>query len=58
MGMVLPATAEHLGYENAKNKKQLKVLQPNETLEFYIEAGYISKTDAEVVKEKIESLNC
>lgn len=58
MGMVLPATAEHIGYENAKNNGQLKVLAPNETLEFYMEAGYINKTDADTVKEKINSINC
>ncbi|MBQ6999032.1 MAG: DUF4432 family protein [Clostridia bacterium] len=58
MGMVLPATAEHIGYENAKNNGQLKVLAPNETLEFYMEAGYINKTDADKVKEKINSINC
>ncbi len=58
MGMVLPATAEHIGYENAKNNNQLKVLEANETLEFYIEAGYINKTDADVVKSKIDLINC
>jgi len=57
MGMVLPATAEHLGYENAKNKGQLKVLDSNETLEFYVEAGYIGKEEAEKVKEKICAIN-
>ena len=58
MGMVLPATAEHIGYENAKNNGQLKVLDANETLEFYMEAGYINKTDADTVKEKIKSMDC
>lgn len=58
MGMVLPATAEHIGYENAKNNGQLKVLAPNETLEFYMEAGYICKADADKVKEKIKSMDC
>ncbi len=57
MGMVLPATAEHLGYDNAKNNGQLKVLDANETLEFYMEAGYICKSDAEKVKEKIKLIN-
>ena len=32
MGMVLPCTAEHLGYTHAKNNGQIKILPPNETL--------------------------
>ena len=56
MGMVLPATAEHIGYENAKNNGQLKVLKANETLEFYIEAGYLEHEEAEKMKEKIEKI--
>lgn len=56
MGMVLPATAEHIGYDYAKENGQLKVLGANETLEFYMEAGYISKADADCVKEKIHSM--
>jgi len=57
MGMVLPATAEHIGYQNAKNNGQLKVLGPNEKLEFYMEAGYLEPKDADIVKEKIEKIN-
>ena len=57
MGMVLPATAEHIGYENAKNNGQLKILGANDTLEFYIEAGYIGKDDADNVIEKISLMN-
>lgn len=56
MGMVLPATAEHIGYENAKNKGQLKILGANESIEFYIDAGYISKNEADKVKEKITKI--
>lgn len=56
MGMVLPATAEHIGYANAKEKGQLKVLAPNETLSFYMEAGYLDKPCADKVKEKIENI--
>lgn len=57
MGMVLPATGEHLGYANAKEKGQIKILGPNEKLEFFIEAGYIDKKCADKVKEKIEKIN-
>lgn len=56
IGMVLPATAEHLGYNNAKEKGQLKVLAPNEKLSFYMETGYLDKPCADKVKEKIESI--
>jgi len=55
MGMVLPATAEHLGYKNAKEKGQIKLLEANEKLSFYIEAGYLSKDEAEKIKEHIEN---
>lgn len=56
LGMVLPATGEHLGYANAKEKGQIKLLGPNETLSFYIEAGYLEKDCADKMKVKIEKL--
>lgn len=56
MGMVLPATAEHIGYEHAKKTGQLKVLGPNEVLEFYMEAGFIEKDEADKYKAKIEKI--
>ncbi len=56
MGMVLPATGEHLGYQNAKEKGQIKVLGANETLNFYMEAGYIEKEESEKMKQKIEKM--
>ncbi len=46
-GMVLPATGEHLGYQNAKRKGEVKILGGNETLEFTIEAGFIGKDKAD-----------
>lgn len=57
MGMVLPATSEHLGYSNAKRAGQVKVLEPMGKIEFMIEAGYIDKKKADEVKEKIEKIN-
>ncbi len=54
MGMVLPATGEHLGYENAKAKGQLQVLEAEGKLSFTIEAGYIDADEAKKVKEKID----
>lgn len=56
MGMVLPATAEHLGYMNAKRKGQIKVLKPNEKLVFCIEAGYIDGKKAVDIENKIETI--
>lgn len=53
MGMVLPATAEHLGYTYAKKNGQIKILPGNEKLEFSIEAGYLEAKEAQEVKEKI-----
>lgn len=50
-GMVLPATAEHFGYQNAKRNGQIKVLGGKETLEFDIEAGWLDadRTDKIIV---------
>lgn len=56
MGIILPSTSEHLGYTNAKNKGQVKVLGPNEKLTFTMEAGYLDKSRADAMKDKIENL--
>lgn len=55
LGMVLPATAEHLGYKNAIEKAQIKTVNPNEKLEFYLEAGFLFKDEADKMKEYIEN---
>ncbi len=41
LGMVLPATAEHLGYNHAKRTGQLKFLEPYGKISFDIECGYL-----------------
>ena len=56
MGMVLPATGEHLGYENAKAKGQLQVLPADGEISFTIEAGYIDADEAAAVREKIADI--
>jgi len=56
MGMVLPATAEPNGYLYAKEHGQIKILEGNGTLEFYIETGYLGKEDAEKMKNRIEKM--
>jgi hypothetical protein len=58
MGLALPATAEHLGYTDAKKKNQLKVLRPFETMEFNCEAGLLRPEETDkTVKRIIEILN-
>lgn len=56
MGMVLPATGEHLGYENAKAKGQLQTLEADGKISFSIEAGYIDADEVKSVREKIDSI--
>ncbi|MBO5060373.1 MAG: DUF4432 family protein [Clostridia bacterium] len=57
MGMILPSTAEHLGYRNAQEKGQIKFLGPMEKISFYTEAGWVDKEKADRVKEQIEAMN-
>ena len=56
MGLVLPATAEHLGRERAKRNGQIKVLQPNESISFTIETGYLNNSEALNVINKINEI--
>ncbi len=56
MGMVLPATAEHLGYQNAKQNGQIRSLHAKGKVNFKIEAGYLEKQRAEKVKNKIKRI--
>ena len=53
MGMVLPATGEHLGYANAREKGQIQILEPDGKISFLIEVGYLKKDEADFVKNKI-----
>ena len=57
MGMILPATAEHMGYQNAKRRGEIKYLPPLGKLHFEIEAGWLTKEKADEVKRKIEKVN-
>ena len=56
MGMVLPCTAEHLGYSHAKKNGQVKILEPLGKLHFEMKAGYLEKADADKMKDKIEKI--
>ena len=41
MGMLLPSTAEHLGYNYCKETGQVKLLGANESITFHVVAGYL-----------------
>ena len=56
MGMVLPATGEHIGYANAKEKGQIRMLEPNGKINFFIEAGYIDAEEAKSIRDKINNI--
>lgn len=56
MGMILPATAEHLGYHNAERNGQIKVLKGNESISFYLEVGYLDDKDAGIYEKKIDKI--
>ncbi len=53
MGMVLPATAEHLGYEYTKANGQLKYLPGKEKLSFTLETGWLDDERAKQVMAKM-----
>lgn len=56
MGMVLPASAEHLGRDYARRNGYMKHLAPGETVEFYMETGWISDSDARAMEKKINDI--
>ena len=56
MGMILPATAEHLGYRYAKENGQIRLLPPEGKLSFLLRLGYLSEEEAQPVMRKIESV--
>ncbi len=56
MGMILPATSEHLGYADSKAKGYVKELAPYSSLEFYMEVGFITDAEAKELEAKINKL--
>jgi hypothetical protein len=46
MGMVLPATAEHLGYNHAKANGQIKMIAAKSSIKLTILVGYLEKDRA------------
>ncbi len=55
-GMVLPATAEHLGYSDAKRKGYVKSLAGGEKICFTMEAGYLTDEETKSVVDKIDKI--
>ncbi len=55
MGMILPATAEHMGYQNAKRRGEIKYLPPLGKIYFEIEAGWLTKDAADIKKAEMNS---
>lgn len=56
MGMVLPATAEHLGYDYAKEQGQIKYLDANSSVSFSLKLGFLTEKEVKPILFKIESL--
>ena len=56
MGMILPASCEHLGYKYAKENGQIKLLPPEGRLSFAIQLGYLSPEEARPAAEKIAEI--
>lgn len=56
MGMVLPATSEHLGYIHAKKLGQVKILEGKSTLSFTIKTGLLAPNEAKSMKKKINDM--
>ena len=56
MGMVLPATAEHLGKLYCKRNGQQSYLKKGESVTYTIKTGLLSREDAAEMQERIKAL--
>ncbi len=56
LGMVLPATAQHMGYLYCKKKGLEKYLNPGESLTYHITTGILSPEESLKMKDKIKAL--
>ena len=56
LGMVLPATAQHMGYLYCKEHGQEKYLKPGESLTYHITTGILSPEESDMMKNKIAAL--
>ena len=57
MGMVLPATAEHLGYSHAEKNGQLMELAPNSETSFTIYMGLLEEEETQKAIKHIDNMN-
>jgi hypothetical protein len=56
MGMVLPATSEHLGRNYCRRNGQSKFLGKGETVKYHMVTGLLCSADADKMLEKIKKL--
>ena len=56
LGMVLPATAQHMGYLYCKANGQEKCLQTDESVVYHIRTGLLDKPSADAMQDKIKKL--
>ncbi len=57
LGMVLPATAQHMGYLYCKSKGLEKYLQSGESVTYHMTTGILSPEESNIIKNKISKLN-
>lgn len=57
LGMVLPATAEHLGYNYCKEKGYERYLNKGESITYHITTGILSPEESNEIKNKVLNLN-
>lgn len=53
LGMVLPATAQHMGYLYCKEKGLEKYLESNASITYHITTGILSPEESNIIKNKI-----
>ena len=56
MGMVLPATAEHLGRLYCQRNGQQNYLKKGESVTYSMQTGLLSKEEADAMQKKIEAM--
>ena len=56
LGLVLPATAGHRGYSTEKKLGNIEILPAGERVQFTVQLGILNPSQAEDIREKIESI--
>ena len=57
LGMILPSTAEHLGYNYCKRMGQQRYLAKGESITYHMSTGILAPEDATAMKSRIADLN-